>query len=175
MSILVVLVALSWGRFCLRNGQVTAQMAVSPAPAGPLSFAGLRPRSRRFHRYLVYRWQRPGPLRTATRHAVQVAKLRLRRVLIAKLYIPRGGRAATMRIRGRANTAHTSSPKRGCPTRYCVAVQARARGARAEPAARRPLVVTEIRRKPEFPQRVGRDAHTHLVTTRQLPDHGFTL
>ena len=36
---------------------------------------------------------------------------------------------------------------------------------RAEPAARRPLVVTEIRRKPEFPQRVGRDAHTHLVTT----------
>ena len=81
MSSLVVLVALSWGRFCLRNGQVTAQMAVSPAPAGPLSSVGLRPRSRRFHRYLVYRWQRPGPLRTATRHAVQVAKLRLSRVL----------------------------------------------------------------------------------------------
>ena len=34
MSILVVLVALSWGRFCLQNGQLTAQLAASPAPAG---------------------------------------------------------------------------------------------------------------------------------------------
>ena len=43
MSILVVLVALSWGRFCLQTGQLTAQLAVSPAPAGSLSSAGLRP------------------------------------------------------------------------------------------------------------------------------------
>jgi hypothetical protein len=32
-----------------------------------------------------------------------------------------------------------------------------------------------IRRKPEFPQRVGRDAHTHLVTTCRLPDQEITL
>ena len=38
-----------------------------------------------------------------------------------------------------------------------------------------PTMVTEIRRKPEFPQRAGRDTHTHLVTTCRLPDHEFTL
>ena len=57
---------------------------------------------------------------------------------------------------------------RGCPS-------PRARGARVEPAARRPLVTAMIRRKPEFPQRVGRDAHTHLVTTCRLPDQEITL
>ena len=80
ISILVVLVALSWGRFCLQNGQITAQLAALPAPAGPLSPAGLRPRPRRFHRHLVY-GKRYGAEAHPSQHAVQVAKLRLCRVL----------------------------------------------------------------------------------------------
>eukprot|EP01046_Picozoa_sp_COSAG06_P024024 COSAG06_NODE_1936_length_8030_cov_4.318245_12_plen_99_part_01 len=31
-------------------------------------------------------------------------------------------------------------------------------------------MVNEIRRKPEFPQRAGRDTHTHLVTDAYLED-----
>ena len=44
-----------------------------------------------------------------------------------------------------------------------------------EPAARRPLVTAMICRKPGFPQRVCRVAHTHLVTTCRLPDQEITL
>jgi hypothetical protein len=86
------------------------QLAALPAPAGPLSFAGLRPRSRRFHRYLVYRWQRPAPLRTASRHAVQVAKLLLRRVLDCHVRAPARERA---RRSARARSAAGRNERRG--------------------------------------------------------------